>query len=287
MNKNEIIKVDQNDTLLNFLLSTIKNKSKNNIKSLLKNGNILVNDKIITKYDYPLKVGSEIKIKYYVNVNDNFKIDIVYEDDDIIVINKPSGLLSIATDNERDRTAYTLVSSYLKIKNKNSKVFIVHRLDKDTSGVLLFAKSETIKDMLQTNWDSIVRIRSYIAVVEGKPQNNSGTIKSWLKETSTQLVYSSNKKGDGKEAITNYSVLRSNGKYSMLEILLLTGRKNQIRVHMKDIGHSIVGDKKYNSKLDPLKRLGLHANILELVSPINKKIWHFETKVPDSFNKLF
>jgi 23S rRNA pseudouridine1911/1915/1917 synthase len=285
MNKNEMI-VSNEDTLLNYLLTNIENKSKNNIKTLLKNNNIFVNNKSTTKYDYPLKKGDIIEIRYSVEVNDRTKIDIIYEDDDIIVINKPAGLLSIATDNEKEMTAYSLVSSYLKNRNKNSKVFIIHRIDKDTSGVLMLSKKESIKDIFQDNWNDIVKIRGYIAVVEGKITKD-GTVKSWLKETKTNLVYSSNREGDGKEAITNYHVIKSNDNYSLLEVDIKTGRKNQIRVHMKDINHSIIGDKKYGSTIDPLKRLGLHANVLELIHPLTKKTLHFETQVPSNFYKLF
>jgi 23S rRNA pseudouridine1911/1915/1917 synthase len=285
MNKNELL-VTNNDTLLNFLLNNIKNKSKNNVKTLLKNGNIFINNKSNTKFDHPLKKGDIIEIRYSVEVNDKSKIDIIYEDNDIIVINKPAGLLSIATDNEKEMTAYNLVSNYLKNRDKHNKVFVIHRLDKDTSGVLMFAKNERIKDMYQDNWNDLVKIRGYVAIVEGKIAKD-GTVKSWLKETKTNLVYSSNREGDGKEAITNYHIIKSNNNYSLLEIDIKTGRKNQIRVHMKDINHSIVGDKKYGSTSDPLKRLGLHANLLELTNPLTKKILHFEVSVPNSFNKLF
>jgi 23S rRNA pseudouridine1911/1915/1917 synthase len=285
MNKNKLI-VTNNDTLLNFLLTNIKNKSKNNIKTLLKNSNIYINNKSTTKFDYPLKKGDTIEIKYSVEVNDRTKIDIIYEDDDIIVINKPAGLLSIATDNEKEMTAYSLVSDYLKSRNKHNKVFVIHRLDKDTSGVLMLSKKESIKDMLQDNWNEIVKKRGYIAVVEGKISKD-GTIRSWLKETKTNLVYSSNKEGDGKEAITNYHVIKNSDNYSLLEIDIKTGRKNQIRVHMKDINHSIIGDRKYGSTIDPLKRLGLHANVLELIHPLTKKVLHFEAQVPSKFYKIF
>ena len=157
----------------------------------------------------------------------------------------------------------------------------------ETSGLLLFAKKEKIKFLLQDNWDELVGIRGYIAIVEGDIINNEGTIKSWLKETSTLLVYSSKKKNDGQEAITHYKRIKRNGKYSLLDIKLDTGRNNPIRVHMKDIGNSIIGDKKYGAKTDPIRRLGLHANILEFKHPITKKTMHFEIPLPDSFCNIF
>jgi RluA family pseudouridine synthase len=286
MKQNEMM-VTNEMGLLDFLFLNIENKSKNNIKSLLKNGNIYVNNKSKTKFDYLLKKGDIVEIKYKVEVDNNHTIDIIYEDKDIIVINKPEGLLSIATDKEKESTAYSLVSNYLKKKNPHSRVFVVHRLDKDTSGVLLFAKNNDIKEVLQNNWNDLVTIRGYIAIVEGTLSNKEGTIKSWLKENKEKIVYSSNTENDGKEAITNYKVIKSSSNYSMLKITIDTGRKNQIRVHMKDIHHFVIGDKKYGSTVDPLKRLGLHANTLEFKYPITNKILHLEAPIPNIFYKLF
>lgn len=214
------------------------------------------------------------------------KMNIVYEDSEIIVINKPSGLLSVSTLKESENTLFHQVYTYLKQKHKNNKVFIVHRLDKDTSGLVLFAKNEKMKYLLQDNWDKLVINREYIAVVEGVVKNTK-TIKSWLKETEALVSYSSLKPNDGKLAITNYKSLTTNKSFSLLEIHILTGRKNQIRVHMKDNGSPIVGDKKYGAKTNPIKRLGLHANKLELIHPITKKVMVFETKIPNEFIRMF
>ncbi|MEG0826039.1 MAG: RNA pseudouridine synthase [Bacilli bacterium] len=215
------------------------------------------------------------------------KINIVYEDKDIIVVNKPSHLLTISTNNEKEKTLFHKVISYEKQKNKNNRIFIVHRLDKDTSGLVIFAKSEKIKKILQDNWDSNVKTKGYIAVVEGIVLEETNIIKSWLKETSAFVSYSSDKPNDGKLAITKYKKMRTSKNYSLLMINILTGRKNQIRVHMKDIGHPIIGDKKYDSKTNPLKRLGLHANILELVHPTTNKIIKFEIETPKEFLNMF
>lgn len=214
------------------------------------------------------------------------KLDIIYEDKEIIVVNKPSKLLTISTDNEKERTLFHKVITYEKKKNKNNKIFIVHRLDKDTSGIVLFAKSEELKRKFQDNWDNLVKVREYVAIVEGKPVKDKGTVRSWLKETKTLLVYSSNRMGDGKEAITHYRKVMGNNKFTMLDILIDTGRKNQIRVHMSDIGCPIVGDKKYNSKTNPIRRMGLHANKLVLLHPITNKEMVFECDIPNSFIKV-
>ena len=213
------------------------------------------------------------------------KLDIIYEDKYLIVVNKPSGLLTISTDKIKDDTLYHQVYTYLKQKHKGNKVFIVHRLDKDTSGLVLFAKSEYVKYKLQDNWDNTKRF--YYAIVNGVVKKNKDTIKTYLKETKSLLVYSSNDKIHGKLAITNYEKINSNSKYTLLNIEIKTGRKNQIRVHLNDIGHQIVGDKKYGSiKRDPLRRLCLHANYLEFMHPVTGKKVVFETKIPNEFEKI-
>lgn len=213
------------------------------------------------------------------------KIDIIYEDKEIIVVNKPSGLLCISTEKQNDRTMYRMVSSYLKKSNPKAKVYIVHRLDKDTSGIVVFAKSMNMKLALQSKWNDIVVKRGYIALVEGNVKKEKGVIKSYLKETKTLLVYSTSDKS-GKLAITEYRKVMCNSLYTLLDINIKTGRKNQIRVHMKDIGHTIVGDKKYGSKKNPIRRLGLHANVLEFIHPFTNKKMYFETDIPDNFIKI-
>lgn len=213
------------------------------------------------------------------------RIDIIYEDKDIIVVNKPSGLLTVSTDKEKEKTLFHKVYMYIKKKNKNNKVFIVHRLDKDTSGIVLFAKNESLKIKFQNDWENLAKERKYAAIIHGKLENKKGEIVSWLKETKTLLTYSSNKIGDGKKAITNYRVVSENDSYSLIDIDIKTGRKNQIRVHMKDINAPIVGDNKYGIK-DKAKRMFLHAYKLVIVHPITKKILEFETDIPNEFINL-
>lgn len=269
--------VNNTNTLLPFLLSNVKN-SKNNIKSFLKNGNVSVNDKIVTKHDFAINIGDKVVIKMY-----NTDLDILYEDDYLIIVSKPSGLLTVNTDKGNENTLYKSVSSYVKECNKNNKIFIVNRLDKDTSGIVVFAKNERMKEMLQNKWNDIVTIRKYVAVVEGVTEK-SGTIKSYLKENKEHMVYSSKM---GKLAITKYERIKYNDKYSMLNVYLYTGRKNQIRVHMKDINHLVVGDKKYGSKLNPINRLMLHCEKIEFINPINNKIISINCNYPIEFDSLF
>ena len=203
------------------------------------------------------------------------------------MINKPAKKLCIATTKEQNRTLYHEVREYIKKQNPKNKVFIVHRLDKDTSGVILFAKSEKIKKLLQDNWDYLTINREYLAIVEGKPEKKKDVIKSYLAESKTLQVYSTNDLKKGKLAITEYEILKSNKSYSLLKVNIKTGRKNQIRVHLSDIGNPIVGDKKYNSKTNPLNRLGLHAKCLEIKHPLTKKVMTFVAKTPKVMEVMF
>jgi 23S rRNA pseudouridine1911/1915/1917 synthase len=281
--------VKEQAQLMDFLIQNIPNKSRNNIKSLLAFKEVFVDGIMTTKFDYPLQAGQIVSINTSKSRTSKPPelLEIIFEDDDIIVINKPSGLLSIATESEKQQTAYHMLTDYVKQANQKNRVFAVHRLDRDTSGVLMVAKNEKMKLALQDNWANLVKERAYVAVVEGILEKKSDTIKSWLKETKTMLMYSTPKSSGGLEAITNYNVIKENKNYSLLEVSLKTGRKNQIRVHMKDIGHSVVGDKKYDGKSDPLKRLGLHANRLVVVHPFTKEVMRFEAALPKCFNGLF
>lgn len=206
------------------------------------------------------------------------KLKILYEDKYIIVVNKEPNILTISTDKEKEKTLYHEIYTYLK--KKNQKVFIVHRLDKETSGLLIFAKNQKIKEILQNNWEKVERY--YIALVEGKI-TTKGEVKSYLKETKTHMTYSAK---DGKLAHTKYEPIKFNNKFTLLNIQIFTGRKNQIRCHMKDINHTIVGDKKYGSKINPLKQLCLTANKIKFIHPINKKEILIEIPIPIEYIKL-
>lgn len=276
------LEVDENSTLLIYLIKNIKNKSKNNIKTFLTKGNVLVNNQVVTKHDYKLKKGDKIIVRMS-KINNKIKdINILYEDDDFIVVNKPSNLLCVATNKEKNKTLYHLVREHIKKYNKNNKIFIVHRLDKDTSGLVLFAKNEKIKRLLQEDWNKLVD-RRYLALVEGYVEKEKDTIISFLQETKDMHVYSST---SGKKASTTYKRIKANRKYSLLEIKINTGRKNQIRVHLSDISHPIVGDKKYNAKTNPVNRLCLHAYSLKFINPINNKKYFFKTEEPKEIINL-
>lgn len=283
------LKVLEPTELMIFLKSKITGQSHNKIKSLLTHGQVMVNGKVVSQYNHPLRPGQEVIINWSQgSTKDTDEVpEIIYEDAEIIVIDKPAGLLTIASDTQKELTAYHQLTNYVRKSDSNNRIFIVHRLDRDTSGVMLFAKNEEIKKLFQDRWKELIEERAYIAVVEGEVSKKEDKIKSWLVETKTQLMYSSSIPGKGLEAITRYKVLQNTENYSLLEIHLETGRKNQIRVHMKDIGHSIVGDKKYGAKTNPIKRMALHAQILTIHHPITNQRMHFESKIPANFLALF
>lgn len=276
--------VDKEISLLESIYEFKEEISKKSIKNYIKNKMVKVNDKIITNSSYMLKKNDLVEICYEKRVIPNYDLDILYEDEYLIAINKPCGLLSISNDKEKIITAYRMVSDYVKSKNKKNFIFVVHRLDQDTSGIMMFCKNEKIRDKMQENWNNIVKKRGYIAIVDGKI-SGKGTFHSFLMEDKRQFVYSS-KNGDGKEAITHYKVIKNNNNYSMLQVFIDTGRRNQIRVHLSEHGYPIVGDKKYGCKSNPIKRLCLHANILEFIHPVSKKIVSIKCDAPNEFKKI-
>lgn len=266
--------------LMDYLL---QHHSRKQIKIFLKYKQVYINQEVITQFDYPLQPGDMLEINKEGVKKTN--LDILYEDHECIVINKSSGLLSMSDGKERDKTAYHQVREYVRQKDRQAKIFIVHRLDRETSGVLLFAKQEKYKNLLQEKWNSIVYKRGYIAIVEGTLKSKQGIIKNYLDENKTHHVYIT-KKG-GKLAITNYKVLQENKGYSVVEIFLDTGRKNQIRVHMQSLGNPIVNDKKYGGLSNPIQRLGLHAHVLAFTHPTTNKKIEFYAPTPTEFKKIY
>lgn len=274
--------VDKDITLLDFLNTNISDKSKNNIKSLLSKKLTYVNNKLVSKHDYQLHHSDRVHIiDKYIKFNDNI-IEILYEDKELIAVNKPHHLLTIGTNKERVNTLYNLVSSYVKKRNRNNKIFIVHRLDKDTSGVVLFAKNEKIKNILQEKWNNLAIKREYLCMTHGII-NKTLKLENYLSEDKFNNTYISNK-AHGKLAITEIEVLEKYKDKSLLKVLIKTGRKNQIRVQLANINHPIIGDKKYGIK-DNSKVMLLHASKLEIVNPLNNKIIIINTIFPQEFVK--
>ena len=209
------------------------------------------------------------------------KLKIIYEDKYLIVVFKPSNLLTISTETEKENTLFHEVLTYEKKKFKSNKIFIVHRLDKDTSGIVVFAKNEDLKNKLQDNWNELVKVREYYAIVEGSVKEDKQTIKQYLKENKQLKTYVAK---DGKLAITHLEVLKRSKNYSILKVLIDTGRKNQIRVACESIGHSIIGDSKYGSTKNLLRRMCLHATKLVLTNPNTHKDMEFVCNIPKEFD---
>ena len=276
--------VEKEGTLLDYLYNHL-DIPKKRIKQYLTHGSIYLNNNKTTQYNQKVLPGMHIVIDMNNKNKKELPFDILFEDNHIIVVNKPSGLLTIATDKEKEKTLYHIVREYLINKDRYAKVFIVHRLDKDTSGIVVLAKDEKTKNKLQENWNEFVTLREYVAVVHGTLKKKEGRIVQRLKETKTNLVYVT-KDNDGKEAITNYKVLKENDNYSMLSIEIETGRKNQIRVALASQKNPIVGDKKYGEARDKEERLYLHANRLKIYYPELKKDILFETSTPNEFKKI-
>lgn len=281
-------KVKKECELLEFLLETFSNQSRNSVKSLLSSHRVSVDGAPTSQFNFKLYPEDTVIISNApIRRKTRSNLPIIYEDDDIIVINKPSGLLSIASDNEKNSTAYRMLSDYVQQKDKHNRIFVVHRLDEDTSGVLMVAKNVKIQQALQSNWNDIVKKRGYYAIVEGVMEKKSDTIKTYLKKNSQNLMYSSKKAGDGQLAITHYKVIKGNDKYTLLDVNIDTGRKNQIRVHLGEKGHHIIGDDKYGEPANPIKRLGLHAYELDLIHPFTGKLIKFTAPMPKIFDELF
>lgn len=282
---------------MEFLFSALPDKKKTNIKQWLKHRCISVNSRVTTRFDHPLNLGDEVRIETSkaraLTPASQFHLEVMDEDDDLIVINKPAGLLTIATEKIQRETAIFAVNDYLNKKaarersggpKYRKRVFVVHRLDRDVSGLLLFAKKEAVKIKLQENWDRVTK--EYEAVVEGCPEKSAGTISSYLSENKFLKVSSGPKTPEGKLAVTHYEVVRRGKNYSLLKIRLETGRKHQIRVHLSDLGHPVMGDKTYGAVSRLPGRIALHARRLEFIHPVSGRELAFTSSAPPLFTRL-
>ena len=278
--------VKEKTEVLKFLIEMMPSQSRKSVKSILSRGQIFVNGKGTTQFNDALVPGDRVEIR---SAASNIKlkgIQIFHEDEDIIVVEKEAGVLSIASEKESKITAYRLLSDYVQKKNPRNRIFVVHRLDRDTSGVMVFARRREVQQRLQNAWKNAVKERTYIALVEGTV-TEGGKITSWLTENKALIMRSSKNPNKGKKAVTRYKVLKSNKKFSLLKVNLDTGRKNQIRVHMQDLGHPIVGDKKYSAQNNPIRRIGLHAHVISFNHPVTGELLRFESKVPEEFTRGF
>jgi len=287
--KQAFLKVDGETTLMTFLQDQLPDKSRSNIKSLLAHHQVCVDYKVITQFNHPLKAGQQVVVNWskVQQVNPHKGLKIVFEDPYIIVIDKQPGLLSIATDKEKERTVFRILSDQAKRINPRSWIFVIHRLDREASGVMMFAKTKEIQQKLLGASQQDIPRRIYVAAVQGAVEVDGDTVTSWLKEDKVFTMYSSVVPDDGVKAVTGYKVLKKSNKYSLLEVTPQTERKNQIRIHMKDIGHPVLGDKKYGADQNPMRRLALHAHILGFRHPVSGENLRFEAPVPGQFYRLF
>ena len=271
-------------TLIDFLVKKLPGESKNSVKSLLARRTIFVDNKIITRHNYVLKKGQVVVVDKSIRYSG---LKIIYEDSSLLIIDKEPGILSVPIPEKKETTALDILDFHVKKNNKNTGVYSVHRLDRETSGIMMFVKDVVIQEMMRNNWHQMISERKYIAVVEGYMEKEEGTLVSWLKEDTENKMYVTFNPREGKKAVTHYKVLKRNLGYSLLELELETGRKNQIRVQLNSIGHPIIGDTWYGAIKDPINRLGLHARVLEFIHPVTRQTMRFESPIPASFLSLF
>lgn len=285
----ETYPVTEEGPLMQFLLEAMPDRKRTTVKNLLGNSQVAVNRLPVTQFNHQLMPGDIVQVNLvrpFITFRHN-RLKLVYEDDDLIVIDKGYGLLSMGTDTKKDGTAYSILRDYVKWSDPRNKIFIVHRLDRDTTGLMMFAKTAEAKDALQHNWNNMVLKREYVAVVEGIIEEDSGVQRSLLGENAQHEVYSVPEGTPGaKPAVTRWRVLHRGKGRTLVAVSLDTGRKNQIRVHMKEMGHPIVGDRRYGAKVSPIHRLALHARTLDFVHPITHKNLTFSTPIPASFLSL-
>lgn len=276
--------------LMQFLAAKLPDIKRTRLKQMLAHRQVKAGQSVVSQFNLPLEPGDTVSV----NLTREFqefqhrRLRLVYEDEHIIVVHKGYGLLSMAGDGPQQQiTAYSILREYLKKKNPANKIFIVHRLDRDTSGLMLFAKTAEAKEALQYNWNNMVLERKYVCVVEGTPDPAEGTVRSYLLENSRHEVYSTdNPDSGGQLAVTRYRTLGTNRGLSLVECQLDTGRKNQIRVHMKQLSTPISGDRRYGGHPSAIHRMALHALTLRFVHPVTRKDMHFTSALPSSFTRL-
>ena len=278
--------VKENCELMIFLMTKMSGISRTKVKNMLSNGLVWVDDEVVSQYNFMLQPGMQVRIgkKEEKRKFTSKWMRIVFEDKYIVVVEKREG---IVTNSPTDEVSIQRVlNNYFEFTRQRCRAHTVHRLDKHTSGLLIFAKDKKISFMFEKNWKDIISERRYVAVVEGFMEKEYGTVESYLKDNRMFVSYSSDTDDGGKHAITHYKTLKRKPDFSLVELRLETGRKNQIRVHMHDLKHPIVGDEKYGSTSDPIKRVALHAYKLSFTHPITNEELSFETPIPTNFMQL-
>lgn len=281
--------INEDTTLLAAAAQALPDHRPTKLKSMLRHNQLAINGVPHTQFDQPVSAGDQL----WVNFDRSFqmfnhpRVKLVYEDNDIIVVDKGYGVLSTAAGRPSDDTVFNIVRKYARGFSDKANVYVVHRLDRDTSGLMLLTRTKQARDILLNNWNNMVVERKYIAVVEGQVEQRQGTIKSFLAENEeTFEMYSTTDQKAGRLAVTHYQVLEQGRRFAMVELQLKTGRKNQIRVHMHDMGNPVSGDRKYGGHSSPINRIALHATHLSIVHPITQKVVTFTSPTPSNFLKM-
>ncbi len=280
--------VDRETTLLPFLLETLSGMNRTQVKAMLKYRHIALKGEPVTQFNTPLLPGDVVEV----NLGSSFyrfnnpQVKVLFEDKYIVVIEKTSGLLSVANDNAREKNAFHIMQGYVRHSDPDAQLYVCHRLDQYTSGILIFAKDPEFMHELRSNWDYYVKERKYMCVTENIPAREEGTIESLLTEDSHMRVYSTDDEERGRLAVTHYRVLQSRGRYALIDVEIFTGKKNQIRVHMSEMGCPIAGDIKYGAETNPARRLMLHNYRLTFIHPITGELMRFSLTTPAVFRKL-
>ncbi len=280
--------VEESQLLLEWLLQHV-HQSRTKIKATLQGRGVKVNGKTVSQFDFQLLPGMKVAVSKTKRNQHSFKsryVRIVYEDKQLVVIEKAIGILSMAAGHS-SLNVKSVLDDYFKKSHQKCTAHVVHRLDRDTSGLMVYAKDIETEQILEHHWHDIVYDRRYVAVCSGEMEQDEGTVSNWLKDNKAYVTYSSPVDNGGKYAVTHYHVLDRTTEHSLVEFKLETGRKNQIRVHSADLGHPVCGDTKYGNGDDPIHRLCLHAWLLCFYHPLTGEPMEFETPVPIEFRKLF
>jgi 23S rRNA pseudouridine1911/1915/1917 synthase len=277
---------EEETTLLPYLQQVLAPRSRTEVKAMMGHGHVAIDGEPTTAFDAPLRPGMTLTV----NLTRPFPmlrsrlVRILFEDDSLIVIEKKSGLLSVsASGHEREKTAQKILEEYVRQSDARARIFVVHRLDQYTSGILIFAKTMRVQDMLRTAWSTYVVDRRYVAITEHVPARPDGEVSSYLAENKAMKVYSTPDPDQGKLAVTRYHVVKTNGDFAQVDVEILTGRKNQIRVHLSEMGCPVAGDRKYGARTNPAGRLMLHNYLLQFVHPLTREHMTFELPMPKSF----
>lgn len=280
--------VSEETTLLPFLIGAMPHLSRTEVKSMLKYKHVAIKGTAVTQFDIPLAPGDTVEVNFgrsFYKFN-NPQVKILYEDNWMVVIEKASGLLSVANDNAREKNAFHIVRDYVRHTNPEAELYVCHRLDQYTSGVLIFSKDQEMMLEMRANWDFYVKERRYICVTENIPSKPEDTIESLLTQNDRMQVFSTNDEERGRLAVTHYKVLQSRGRYALVDVEIFTGKKNQIRVHMSEMGCPIAGDMKYGAETNPARRLMLHNYRLSFIHPVTGELMRFSLPTPTVFRKL-